>query len=421
MDPTVSASPHGLHAGPVRVLRVIARLNVGGPARHATTLDAGLRAHDVQSLLVHGAVGPSEGSLEHLVAAQDLRSLKISELGRRIHVWSDIRAFWTLTRVLFRERPDVIHTHTAKAGALGRVAALAFNLTRRRTRRSVVIHTFHGHVLSGYFGRTGDAAVRVTERALARCTDRIIAISGSQKRDLCERYRVARPDQTVVIELGLDLDTLLALRPDARLRTELGFSDKAVVFTYVGRLVPIKDVQTLLDAFALLAPRVPEARLVIAGDGELRAHLERSVESIALRDRVRFTGWRGDLDTIYAGTDVGVLSSLSEGTPVALIEAMAAGHPVIATAVGGVGDVVSDGVHGFVVPPRNAAALAEAMERLARDGEGRRRMGAEARRAVSSRFAPGRLAAEINRTYREALAQKRQARQDLTAGGWTDR
>jgi glycosyltransferase involved in cell wall biosynthesis len=319
----------------------------------------------------------------------------------------DLAALAALTRAVFAERPDIVHTHTAKAGTLGRLAALTFNVTRRRGERCVVIHTFHGHVLSGYFGRLGDTAVRAAERTLSRLTDRIITISTSQRRDLCEVFRVAPPDRTVVVELGLDLDELLSLEPDARLRRELGFNADALVFTYVGRLVPIKDLPTLLEAFSLLAPRVPDARLVVVGDGELRDALERRTRSLGLADRVRFAGWRRDLDAIYAGTDVGVLSSLNEGTPVALIEAMAAAHPVVATAVGGVEDVVVHGRHGLIVPARDAAAMADAMERLARDPDERRRMGQAARRDVAIRFSHTRLAAEINRTYREALAQKR--------------
>ncbi len=414
MPPQASAPTPAdvLYPGPVRVLRVIARLNVGGPARHATTLDAGLRDHDVHSLLVYGSAAPTEGSLEDLVPALGLRAEKIAELGRRIDPWSDVRALWRLTRLVFRERPDVVHTHTAKAGTLGRLAATAFNLTRSRASRCVIVHTFHGHVLKGYFGRAGDAAVRSAERLLSSLTDRIVAISASQKRDLCEVFRVAPAGRTIVVELGLELDGLMTIESDDRLRRELGFSDRDVVFTYIGRLVPIKDVRTLLDAFRLLAARLPDARLVVAGDGELREELEHSDASAALGRRVRFVGWRKDLDTVYAGTDVGVLSSLSEGTPVALIEAMAAGRPVVATAVGGVEDVVTHGAHGLIVPPRDPAALAAAMERLARDHEERLRMGAQARRDVAARFAPCRLAADVNRVYREALAAKRRPRRE---------
>jgi len=408
MPETTAVSPAASQSsGKLRVVRVIARLNVGGPARHATTLNAELRAHNVGAVLVHGSVDLSEGSLEDLITQLDLRSAKIPELGRSISMWSDLRAFWSLTRLVFKEQPDVVHTHTAKAGTLGRLAALAYNATRRRSRRCVVVHTFHGHVLHGYFGPVGDRAVRTAERVLAAITDRIVTISRSQKHDICVRFSVAPESRTVVVELGLELDALLSLVPDNRLRTELGFDDEAIVFTFVGRLVPIKDMPTLFEAFRRLSATVPNARLVIAGSGELGEQLRRTVDAMQLADRVRFVGWRRDLETIYAGTDIGVLSSLNEGTPVALIETMAAGRPVVATSVGGVGDVVSHEVHGLLVPPRDPEAFAAAMERLARDVNARRRMGAQARRDVSQRYAPFRLASEINRLYRQALVEKR--------------
>ncbi|MGE0703953.1 MAG: glycosyltransferase family 4 protein [Vicinamibacterales bacterium] len=394
-------------AGPVRVVRMIARLNVGGPARHATTLDAGLRAHDIETLLVHGSVDSSEGSLEDLVPALGLRALKIPELGRRIAPWSDARALWRLATLIFRERPDVVHTHTAKAGTLGRLAAYAYNVTRPRNRRCVVIHTFHGHVLKGYFGPVGDAAVRLAERTLGRMTDRVVAISLSQRRDICDVYRVAPPGRTVVVELGLDLEQLLTLAPDTRLRRELGIDGGEIVFGYVGRLVPIKNLDLLLDAFSLLVSRVPNARLVVAGDGQSRAALEQRAQALGTGGRVAFLGWRRDLDAIYAGIDVGVLSSLNEGTPVALIETMAARHPVVATAVGGVEDVVSHDRNGLVVA-LDATAMADAMERLARDSELRGRMGEAGRRDVAARYGHARLALEISRLYREALAEKRE-------------
>jgi glycosyltransferase involved in cell wall biosynthesis len=391
----------------IRVLRVIARLNVGGPAQHAMVLGYGLRAQGFDSLLVHGAVGSDEATLEDLLPGRRIRAVKIPELGRRIRPWSDLRALYELTRLVFRERPDVVHTHTAKAGTLGRLAALAYNVVRRRRHRCAVVHTFHGHVFHGYFGALGSALVRAIERVMALLTDRIVTISESQKRDICDVYRVAPPWKTEVVELGLELDPLLRLEENLALRDELGFGPDDVVFGYVGRFVPIKDLPTLIGAFAQLAAEVPRARLLLVGDGEQRRALEVLVAELGLDDRVRFAGWRRDLAAVYGAMDVGVLSSLNEGTPVALIEAMAAGRPVIATAVGGVRDVVSDGWTGLVVPPSSARALADAMLRLASDRESRHRLGAAARREIASRFFPGRLVSEITHLYHRALVERR--------------
>lgn len=400
------ASPRTPEASPIKVVRVIARLNVGGPAQHVTWLDDGLRRRGFDPVLVYGPVGPAEASLEDRVESLHLRARRIPELGRRIRPWSDLRALSHLTRLVFRERPDVVHTHTAKGGALGRLAALAYNLTRRRKRRCVVFHTFHGHVLHGYFGPLGTTAVRAVERALARITDRVVTISTRQQDDISGRYRIAPPHKTLVIELGLDLDALLRLDGDGR-STQPGPEKDSVVFGYVGRFARIKDLPTLLEAFALAASRSPRARLVLVGDGEERADLEQLAATLGIAGRVRFTGWQRDLAAVHGGIDVSVLSSLNEGTPVAIIEAMAAARPVIATDVGGVRDVVVHGQTGLVVPPGDVPALAAAMEHLASDSALRAAFGRAGRETVRARFSRERLETEIAQRYREALAVRR--------------
>jgi glycosyltransferase involved in cell wall biosynthesis len=391
----------------VRVLRVIARLNVGGPARHVAMLGDGLRARGFDTVLVYGSTEPTEGSLEDLVESRGLHAVKIPELGRRIRPWSDVHAFFKVLRLIFRERPDVVHTHTAKAGALGRLAAFTYNLTRPRDRRCLIVHTFHGHVFSGYFGPAGSWAVRTVERALAAMTDQVLTISAIQKDDICRRYRIAPARKTRVIELGIETEKLLRLGSDSSLRRELGIARDDVVFSYVGRFVPIKDLPTLVRAFATVAARTRGVRLLLVGDGELRGPLERLARELGLTDRVHFTGWRRDLGAVYGATDVGVLSSINEGTPVALIETMVAGRPVVSTDAGGVRDIVAHERTGLVVPSGDAGVLADAMERLVRDPELRARLGRAARTEIASRFALERLNAEIDGFYREALAQKR--------------
>ncbi|MGE5243996.1 MAG: glycosyltransferase family 4 protein [Betaproteobacteria bacterium] len=393
----------------MKILRVIARLNVGGPARHVVLLDRGLRARGHQTLLVHGTVGDDEASLEHLATDAGVPALKIEDLGRRVSPLGDARAFLQLLRTTFREAPDVMHTHTAKAGALGRIAAAAFNATRRRRRRCLVVHTFHGHVLDGYFGPVANRLVRGVERMLARATDRIVAISPSQRDEIVGRFGIGRPDAAVVVPLGLDLLPLLAgTGAGARsLRGELGIDEKGIVFGYVGRLVPIKDLPTLVLAFARLLDTVPNASLVIAGDGPVRPELERLVAARRLTSRVRLLGWREDLVDLYETIDVCVLASRNEGTPVAVIEAMAAGRPVVATRVGGVPDVVDEGETGLLVAAGDVDGLATAMVRLAVDREARCRMGRVGRTRAAARFGSERLVDDIDRLYATALAEKR--------------
>jgi glycosyltransferase involved in cell wall biosynthesis len=392
----------------MKVLRIIARLNTGGPARHVVLLNKGLRARGYQTLLVHGRIDPGEGSLEYLADEAELRTIRIPDLGRRLSPLGDLRALAQLVRIIFHEAPDVIHTHTAKAGTLGRLAAFTFNSTRTRRRRSLVVHTFHGHVLAGYFRPTTNLLVRLAERSLAKITDRIVTISSAQRRDIVNRFRIAPERRTVTIPLGLDLEPLLS-QPQSQptLRGQLGLGMDDPVIGYVGRFVPIKDLPTLIRAFAIVVRHVPDAWLVLVGDGPIRPELESLVQRMNLGGRVRFLGWSNDLLLIYATIDICALSSLNEGTPVAIIEAMAAGKAVVATNVGGVADVIEDGSTGVLVPPGNAEAMADAFVMLAKDRTTRHRLGRAARGSVAARFAHERLVDDVDRLYAGALAEKR--------------
>lgn len=392
----------------MRIVRLIARLNIGGPARHVTILDRGLRARGHDTLLVFGPVGAGEGSLEDLTAS--LRSRKVAELGRRIRPLDDVVAFARIVALLFRERPDVVHTHTAKAGTLGRLAAAVFNATRPKRRRALVVHTFHGHVLEGYFGPVGDRLVRLTERGLGRLADRIVALSPAQRADLCERFRICPTEKVDVVGLGLELDDLLTLQPGApSLRDVLAIPGDAVVIGYVGRLVPIKDLPKLIDALCHVVRECPAAVLLLAGDGPERPALEAQVAARGLADHVRFAGWQRDLAALYATCSVVALVSRNEGTPVALIEAMAAGLPVVSTAVGGVPDVVAHARTGLLV---DASASADEVGRvigqLVTDPMLRRQLGHAARLEVRDRFSSGRLIDDIERLYLRGLEHRRQ-------------
>jgi glycosyltransferase involved in cell wall biosynthesis len=395
----------------VKILRVIARLNVGGPARHVVLLDRGLRGRGHDTRLVHGSLAPFEASLEHLAIESGLPTTHIRELGRRISPVSDLRAFAQLLRLVFREAPDVIHTHTAKAGALGRMAAGLFNITRPRRRRCLVVHTFHGHVLTGYFPPATNAAVRLAERLLARITDRVVTISPAQRDDIVTRFRIAAAARTTVVPLGLDLEDLARLDPRApHLRRRFGIPERALVVGYVGRFVAIKDLETLVRAFARVAAKRPDAALLLVGDGPLRSEIEALVAALGLQSQVHLAGWIEELAPLYATIDVCALSSLNEGTPVALIEGMAAAKPVVATRVGGVADVVEHERTGLLVPSGSPDALADAILRLAADAGERSQMGAAGRQAVVSRFSPERLVDDIDKLYTDALAQKRSPR-----------
>ena len=379
-------------------------MNVGGPARHVTILHEGLPREGFRSVLVHGEPAADEASFEALLAARGLGSVRLPGLGRRITPFGDLVALWALLRLIFREQPDILHTHTSKAGTIGRLAAMLLNLTRSRRRRCLLVHTFHGHVLSGYFGPVGNAAVRLTERSLARVSDAIITISPRQRDEIVDRFHIAPGSKVFVIPLGLDLDDLLAqIRPSRRLRESFGWTGDELVVGYVGRLVPIKDLTTLLAGFAAFARRQPRARLLLVGDGESRADLEAEVKALGLEPVLRFAGWQHDLREVYGAMDIVALTSKNEGTPVALIEALAAGLPVVATSVGGVPDVVRHEQTGLLIASGEPTALAHALERLAGDPNLCHRLGTRGRADVAERFGGRRLVQDVTACYRRLL------------------
>jgi glycosyltransferase involved in cell wall biosynthesis len=383
-------------AGRIRVLRVISRLNVGGPALHTTLLTRRLDPGRYDTRLVTGRVAPDEGSYLDLYQLPPARVSRLPALGREVRLSRDVVALRQLVRLMARARPHIVHTHTAKAGALGRVAALL-------TRVPVIVHTFHGHVFQGYFGPAWTRVLLAVERALARRTDCLIAVSPAVRRELLA-LGIGSPERFRVVPLGLDLDVFA--RADAlrgALRAELGIPPEAPLVGIVARLVPIKAHEVFLRAAALVGARLPEARFLLVGDGEGRPALERLAAGPGLADRVRFLGWRRDLDRIYADLDVVVLTSRNEGSPVALIEAMAAGRAVVATGVGGVRDFVADGVTGCVVRPGDAEAVAAGIADLLEHAERRQTLGKAGREHVLPRFGVERLLADIDRLYTELL------------------
>lgn len=392
----------------MRILRVISRLNTGGPTRHVLLLSEGLRSRGHETLLVYGAVAPGEASMEQMAAASGVPAVRVASLGRSLRAVHDVRALFRLVRIVFAIRPDVVHTHTSKAGMLGRLAAALYNGSRSRRRRCAVVHTFHGHVFEGYFSPAVGRAVLGIERLLARASDRIVTISPRQREDIVTRFRVAPDSKVAVIPLGLDLARLCDLTAASpTLREELRLDRHAVVVGFVGRLVPIKNPGLLVRAFARARARDPRLHLVVAGGGQLRPAIERLATDLHLEPAVRFLGWTDRLEELYATIDICALSSINEGTPVALIEALAAAKPVVATAVGGVPDVIADNVHGRLVPPGDTDALASALVELAADSALRARLGSAGRRRVAAAYAHPRLVTDVEALYERVLLERR--------------
>jgi glycosyltransferase involved in cell wall biosynthesis len=383
----------------IRVLQVIARLNLGGPAHLVSLLSGLLDPSRYETLLVTGRVGRGEVSAEQLPQRYGADLASINAMGPEMNLRADVKAFSQMQGLIRRFRPDIVHTHTAKAGFIGRLAAVC-----GVRPRPVIVHTYHGHVLEDYFSPFTSLAYRQAERLLSHVSDALIGVSQQTVDDLT-RLGVAPRSKFRTIPIGLDLDPFLEISPSAggHFRREVGLTTEEVLVTFVGRLVPIKRVDLALKAVAQARSKGAPIRLAIVGDGRLRPDLERLATALGIEASVNFVGYRVEISEIAAATDVALLTSTSEGTPVWLIEAAAAGRPAIATAVGGVLDVVGDGC-GFSVAPGDEEGLADALKQLTGDPESRRVLGANARRHVKERFSMQRLLEDIDSLYEELIA-----------------
>jgi glycosyltransferase involved in cell wall biosynthesis len=382
----------------MKIVHAIARLNVGGAALSVLELAAGQRRRGHEVLVVAGRIPDGEASMESVADELDVTYLHLSTLQREVSAVSDLVTVRALRALIRERRPDVLHTHTAKAGATGRTAAILAG----RARPAAVVHTYHGHVLTGYFQPTRERAYRVVERGLAHATDRLIAVSEEVRDDLV-RLHVAPADKFAVVPYGFDLDA--RVRSDqatrARKREEAGIGDDSFVIGWAGRLTQIKRPLDLVRT----AAAVDGSTLVLAGDGELRADVEALSRELGLSDRVRLLGYVADMGSWYAAFDAFLLTSANEGAPVVAIEAQAAAVPVVATDAGGTRTVVDDGETGFVVDVGDIGALADRLRQLRDDSGLRTRLGATAAERMRSRFSIERMVDDIERVYAEVLAR----------------
>jgi glycosyltransferase involved in cell wall biosynthesis len=385
----------------VTILHVIARLNVGGAALHVLQLARAQAEGGHRVVVVAGTLAAGEESMEYVAEELGVAVLPLPALQRELSLGADWKAIRELRAIIRRLRPDVVHTHTAKAGAAGRIAAvLAGN-----ARPKALVHTYHGHVLSGYFSPLRERLFRLLERLLARPTSALVAVSEEVRNDLTD-YRVAPLDRFAVIPYGFDSPAWSEADDEARarIRGELGLSEDDFVIGWAGRLTPIKRPLDLVRTLRGVVDAGVDATLVVVGDGDDRAETEALVQRLGLAERSRFVGFHRNIREWYAAFDVFLLTSLNEGAPVVAIEALGAHRPVVATAAGGTATVVKDGESGYVVPVGDVTGLAERVVRLARDPELRARFGAAGAADVRTRFATARMADEIEELYRRSGA-----------------
>ena len=379
-----------------KVLRIIDRLNIGGPAIHCLLLTQGL-APRFTTILVSGQVSRYEGDMAYLADYYQIRPHYLSRLQRQISPLADLATFWQLLQIIRRYQPDIVHTHKSKAGALGRLAAILLGVP-------IIIHTFHGHVFHSYFSVLKSRVFIAVERFLARFTDRIVVLSERQYQEISVDYHIAPQSKLKIVHLGFDF-TRLAHWPKqiGRLRRRYHLPADAPLIGIIGRLTPVKNQALFLNAAAEVRRHCPNARFLLIGDGELKSQLQYQAQQLGLSDRVLFTGWIEDPGEIYADLDIVVLTSHNEGTPVTLIEAMYCGRPVVATDVGGVADVVSDGENGVLIADNDSAALVRALVALVNDDQRRQQLANKANAAVAEKFSRERLVAEITALYRCCL------------------
>ena len=412
----------------VKVLRIIARLNVGGPARHVVWLTDGLRPHGYDTTLVTGVVPPGEDDMTYFAHSAGVIPCVIPQMSREISL-RDALASWKIFRLMLRERPNLVHTHTAKAGTVGRVAGLLYRwftpaalIGKPRVCRFV--HTYHGHVFHSYYGPAKTKLFLTIERALARLvTDRIIVVSEQQRREINEDFGVGTRRQYAVVPLGLDLSLFSGRQAKRRrLREELSAPGDEVLIGIVGRLTEIKNHAMFLRAAARVKDLNRSAadrrrmRFIIIGDGSLRRPLEEQARELGLADDVVFLGTREDPEFFYPALDVVALTSHNEGTPLTLIEAMANERPVVATNVGGVVDLLGatlaegDGYtvceRGLSVASGDVEGFAEGLNRLVRDDGLRKELGERGHEFVVRNYAKERLIDDISNLYEQLLQAK---------------
>ena len=332
----------------IKIIRIIARLNVGGPARHVVWLTKELQNSEFQTVLLAGRVPAGEEDMSYFAVENGVAPVFIEEMSRELSP-KDIISLWKVFQEIRREKPDVIHTHTAKAGTVGRAAGflyrwLTFKTLIGKPRRIKLIHTYHGHIFHSYYGNLKTKVFLFIEKTLARmATDKIVVISDQQFQEIHEQFGVGKKDQFEIIPLGIDLAPFADWKSKRNiLREEIGAADDEILIGLVGRLTEVKNHSLFLKVAEICKQNqdVSKLKFVIIGDGHLRETLEAEAEARGLKDSIIFIGNRNDADVFYAGLDIIALTSLNEGTPLSLIEAMANEKPIISTSVGGVIDLL---------------------------------------------------------------------------------
>ena len=395
-----------------KILRIHNRLIIGGPTLNVLYLTKYL-SPEFETLLVVGEKESHEKDASFLAEQMGIKMVLIPDMGRSIHPFRDYKAYKQVQKIIKDFKPDIVHTHAAKPGAVGRLAADSSGVP-------IIVHTYHGHVFHSYFGKFKTKFIINIERYLAKKSDVLIAISNQQKKELSEDFKIADREKFRIIPLGFELNKFREDREAKRkkFREEFKVRDDEVAIGIIGRLVPVKNHFLFLEGINyLLNNSSRKIKAFIIGDGETRRSLEEKAKQLGIitsplpppKERAAgeatlfFTSWRSDIDVINAGLDIIALTSLNEGTPVSLIEAQAANKAVISTRVGGIGDIVIENETALLSDVNDTAAFQKNLLQLVENDELRNRLGKKGADFVQQKFSVERLANDMARLYRELL------------------
>jgi glycosyltransferase involved in cell wall biosynthesis len=382
-------------------MQVIARLNIGGPAIHTILLTKHLNNEWYRTTLISGSLHEGEGDMSYLLNNNKDRHIFLPQLKREISFLTDLRILFKLLRIFRREKPDIVHTHTAKAGIVGRLAASFAGVHIR-------VHTFHGHVFHGYFSRIITLLFIWIEKFLTLISTRIIVISEKQKEDICYKYKIAAPDKVTVIPIGFEFHHIRS-NPKYRgtIKNNYKIPDNEIVISIIGRLTEIKNHDLFLEIAYHLLKQYPTVHFLIIGDGHLRDQLTEKVVHLNLNNSIHFTGWISDIPKIYSNTDILLLTSINEGTPNTIIEAMYNKIPVVATNVGGVPDIISNGKDGFIIDSFHYNDFIPILIKLIYQPKFRSEIGEAAHKKVVTKFAAQRLVNDMKTLYHNLLNKEK--------------
>lgn len=393
-----------------RILRILNRLIIGGPSLNATYLSKYMPA-DYETMLVIGGKDDHEQDATHLAENLGIEPIVVPSMKRAINFTEDRKAYNEIKKIIKDFKPDIVHTHAAKSGAIGRLAASACKVP-------VIVHTFHGHVFHSYFGKAKTNTFIQIERYLAKKSSGIVAISDIQKHELANIYKICPEEKINVIPLGLDLDKFQENKENKRahFRQKYLIEEDEIAIGIIGRIVPVKNHALFVSAIARLKNLThKKLRFIIIGDGDMRNQTEQELvqagidytyfPDTARKAQAICTSWQTEMDMVLAGLDIVALSSHNEGTPVSLIEAQAAGKAVVSTNVGGVADVVLQGQSGFICPPNHTESFCDALLQLVESEIMREDFGEIGRNFVHSRFSYQRLVADMDSYYQSLLAK----------------